>query len=185
MNALNHSARRRVEDWRTLSKKDLLSILARQEGVRKFGLSQRASASTATIFLCYAQPDKPRVIDLYHKLSTDGFKPWMDQEDILPGQKWESAIKRAIRQSDFFVACLSSNSVNRRGFLQKEIRTALGILDEMLDDDIYLVPARLENCSIPEPLIHLQWVDLFASNGYEKLVRSLYEGLSKRDKAIP
>lgn len=172
----------KIEKWISLNEKDLLSILARQEGVRKFGSKQGYSASTFQIFLSYANPDQLKVSELYDFLSAEGFKPWMDKRDMLPGEKWEHAIKKAIQQSNFFIACISRNSVNRRGFLQKEIRLALDILDEMLDDDIYLIPARLEECSVPEALSKLQWVDLFKNDSYKKIVEAIYEGVKRRRK---
>jgi len=38
---------------------------------------------------------------------------------------------------------------------------------------IYLIPARLEECTIEDRLADRQWVDLFAAGGYEKLVEAL------------
>lgn len=132
------------------------------------------------IFLSYANEDQKEVEKLYDDLSSAGFKPWMDKKDILPGEKWKLSIRKAIRDSDFFVVCLSSNSVNKRGFLQKEIRAALDILDEMLDSDIYLIPMRLEDCEVPEGLRDLQWVDLFKAGGRTRLVQAIEEGMGRR-----
>jgi hypothetical protein len=97
------------------------------------------------IFLSYAREDEQKVEKLYQDLCDAGFKPWMDQRDILPGEQWRFCIPQAIRNSDFFLACLSKNSVTKRGFLQKEIRDALDIWQEKLTSDIYLIPVRLED----------------------------------------
>lgn len=129
------------------------------------------------IFLCYARLDKRKVEALYARLSDSGFKPWMDKRDILPGEIWEAAIQKAIRRSDFFLVCLSANSVNRRGQIQKEIREALDIWKEKLDSDIYLIPARLEDCEVPEDLRHFQWVNLFEKDGWTRLVKALQAGM--------
>ena len=43
-------------------------------------------------------------------------------KDILPGELWVNSIQTAIQNSDFFLACLSKNSVDKRGMLQKEIK---------------------------------------------------------------
>lgn len=71
------------------------------------------------IFLCYARTDEEKVERLYRRLSDEGFRPWMAKRDILPGENFELVIKRAIQSSDFFLACLSAKSVNRRGILPK------------------------------------------------------------------
>jgi serine/threonine protein kinase len=139
---------------------------------------------TVRIFLSYVREDEEKVESLYQKLSEKGFKPWMDKKDILPGEDWELSIRRAIRSSDFFLACLSANSVNRRGFLQKEIKDALDIWQEMLDSDIYLIPVRLEDCEMPESLRRFQRVDLFEKDGWTRLVKAIQVGMERRGKVV-
>jgi len=142
----------------------------------------RVSKVTPQIFLCYTRPDRSKVEDLYEKLSSAGFKPWMDKRDILPGEQWEVSIQKAIRNSDFFLACLSVNSVDRRGYLQKEIKDALTIWQEKLSEDIYLIPVRLEECIVPDELRRFQYADLFEKDGWTKLVKAIQEGMVRRGK---
>jgi formylglycine-generating enzyme required for sulfatase activity len=104
----------------------------------------------------------------------------MNQEDIYPGEQWQGSIARAIQQSDFFVACLSTHAVSRRGFLQREIKGALERWQEKLQSDIYLIPARLEPCEVPEELRDFQWVDLYQDRGWTRLFRGLQVGLERR-----
>jgi hypothetical protein len=125
------------------------------------------------IFLCHSSSDKPKVRELYHRLHNDGFDPWFDEESILPGQLWQVEIPKAVRNSDVVIVCLSSRSVTKEGFVQKEIRIALDTADEKLDETIFIIPARLEDCDVPERLKRFQWVDLFSTNGYGKLLQAL------------
>ena len=37
------------------------------------------------VFLCYAAEDREDVASLYKRLRAEGFAPWMDIEDLLPG----------------------------------------------------------------------------------------------------
>lgn len=135
------------------------------------------------VFLCYARPDGATVRELYRFLDFTGFKPWMDTEDILPGSEWEPAINKAIQHSDFFCLCLTRNSVDRRGVIQKEIRAAFNKKEEMLDDDIYLITVRLEDCDVrDEKLRKFQWVDLFRNDGHDKLLFALDEGQKRRQQ---
>jgi len=138
----------------------------------------------AQIFLSYASEDEEKVDQLYQQLSAAGFKPWMDKKDILPGERWKSSIPRAIRQSDFFLACLSKQSVSKRGFLQREIKDALDLWQEKLEDDIYLIPVRLEDCPVPESLCDFQWVDLFEQHGWTRLVEAIQVGMERRGETI-
>ncbi len=136
--------------------------------------------TVAQIFLSYAREDKEKVKSFYQQLSNAGFKPWMDTKDILPGERWKSSIQKAIRRSDFFLACLSANSVNKRGLIQKEIKDALDIWQEMLEGDIYLIPVRLEGCEVPETLHDFQWVNLFEEGGWTRLVKAIQVGMERR-----
>jgi formylglycine-generating enzyme required for sulfatase activity len=132
------------------------------------------------IFLCHAKEDKPRVKELYHRLKAAGYHPWLDEEDILPGADWELEIRRAIRGSVLFLACLSQGSINRKGYVHKEIGMALDELDKMPEGKIYLIPVRLEECRVPDRLRSRQWVDLFAPGGFERLKRALDSELGPR-----
>lgn len=138
----------------------------------------------ARIFLSYAREDGETVENLYQKLSDAGFKPWIDKRDILPGEMWEYSIRRAIRHSDFVLACLSVNSIDRRGWIQKEIKQALDIWQEKLEDDIYLIPVRLEDCDVPESLRGFQWVNLFQEDGWTRLLTALEIGIKRRAEVI-
>ncbi|HEY2094364.1 MAG TPA: toll/interleukin-1 receptor domain-containing protein [Thermoanaerobaculia bacterium] len=78
------------------------------------------------VFVSYAREDSGAAARLARELATEGFQPWFDKDELFPGERWEAAIERGIRSSDYFVAFLSKNSVNKRGYVQKEIRRALG-----------------------------------------------------------
>ncbi|HKH49268.1 MAG TPA: toll/interleukin-1 receptor domain-containing protein [Thermoanaerobaculia bacterium] len=125
------------------------------------------------VFLCHSSADKPTVRDLYKRLRDDGFLPWLDEEDILGGQVWEVEIRRAVRTADIVAVCLSRGSITKRGYVQKEIRFALDVAEEQPEGSIYIIPVKLEECSVPESLLKWQWVSLFEEAGYKQLLRTL------------
>jgi len=125
------------------------------------------------IFISYASADLEKVRQLYQDLKEAGFQPWLDREDLLPGQDWKYAIRQAIRESSFFLACLSNNSVEKRGFVQTELKIGLDIFKEFPGGKIFLIPVRLEECSIPESFSTIHWVDYFKPDGFEKLSKAL------------
>jgi Tol biopolymer transport system component/outer membrane protein assembly factor BamD (BamD/ComL family) len=98
---------------------------------------------------------------------------WLDQEKLLPGQDWRLEIPRAVREADVVVVCLSKKSITKEGYVQKEIKFALDIAEEKPEGTIFLIPARLEDCVVPERLSRWQWVDLYEENGFIRLLRSL------------
>jgi hypothetical protein len=153
-----------------------------EEGFTETSGREDSMQAKAQIFLSYAREDEVRVAHLYKRLTDAGFKPWMDTKDILPGEVWKSRIQEAIRHSDFFLVCLSANSVSKRGFLQRELRNALDLWQERLDSDIYLIPVRLEACEVPESLSDFQWANLFEPDGWIRLVKAIQVGMERLRK---
>ncbi len=128
------------------------------------------------VFLCHASQDKPAVRRLHRYLKQHGIQPWLDELDLLPGENWEVEIPRALNASDVILVCLSKNSVNKEGYVQKEISFALDKALEKPDGTIFIIPAKLEACDVPSRLNRYQWVDLFRPDSYKRLLL----GLNKR-----
>lgn len=125
------------------------------------------------IFMCHAVEDKPIVRLLFQGLKAIGVDPWLDEEELIGGDPWRSKTVRAVGDSDAVVILLSSTSVKKHGFVQKEIREAIGQRDFHPDDALFVIPVRLEPCEIPDALSRWQCVDLYGSRGWELLVKSL------------
>jgi hypothetical protein len=104
---------------------------------------------------------------------TGGVHAWLDEERLLPGQDWEYEIRKAIRNSNAVIVCLSKHFNRQRGYRQKELRIALDEANHLPEGEIFIIPARLEECVIPENLRRWQCVDLFETDGYKKLMRAV------------
>jgi TIR domain/Domain of unknown function (DUF4062) len=131
------------------------------------------------VFLCHSKSDKETVRQIYGRLLTDGFRPWLDEEDLIVGQEWEVEIRKAIENSDTVLVCLSAESTGTTGYVHREIRVALDVADRRPEGSIFVIPARLEKCDMPERLRKWQWVDLYKEDGYRRL-RSAIRGASAR-----
>lgn len=136
-------------------------------------MSEASGQRPLCVFLCHASQDKPAVRDLHRRLTVDGFAPWLDEEDLLPGQKWREEIPKVVRHADVVLVCLSQYSINKEGYVQKEIKFALEAADEKPDGTIFLIPLRLEECDVPDRLTDWQWVNFYEDGGYVRLVRAL------------
>lgn len=109
------------------------------------------------IFLAHAREDTAQVRKLHADLKARGFDPWLDKVDLVPGQIWRVEIPKAIRQAEIFLACPSSQSVGKDGFVQNEFRLALLALGARPSGTIFLIPVRLDDeCDVPD----LQITDL-------------------------
>lgn len=145
------------------------------EAVAEISAQRRAAPRKLVVFLCHASEDKPAVRGLYQQLYAIGTLPWLDEENLLPGQNWQYEIPKAVRKSDVVVICLSHKSVTKAGYIQKEIRYALDVAEEQPEGTIFLIPARLERCEVPARLRDWQWVDLFDAQGLKRLTKALAE----------
>jgi hypothetical protein len=125
------------------------------------------------IFLVYAHQNKNAVRKLYHRITKEGKRVWLDEKELMPGQNWKYEIRQAILRSDIVVVCLSEQFNKQGGFRHEELKIALEKAKSFPEDEVFLIPARLEKCALPEPLRPWQCVDLFESDGYKKLLKTL------------
>jgi hypothetical protein len=101
------------------------------------------------IFISYAKEDRTKALRLYDDLSTqERLNPWIDKKSLLPGEKWKVATSEVIRKSRFFIALVSSNSVDKVGYMQRELKEAFEILDKYPESKVFIIPIRLDNCKV-------------------------------------
>jgi len=127
------------------------------------------------VFISYAIEDSQIAERLYDDLKKAGVELWFDRKNLMPGQDWKIEIKRAIQESTIFLALISSNTISKRGFTQKELKNALDIVDEMPEGNIFIIPVRVDDCQVDVRLQNYQWLDLFPSysEGLRKLIEIL------------
>jgi len=141
-------------------------------------------ADKLKVFLCHASENKPIVNNLFDDLIAAGYEPWLDTDAILPGMNPDLEIQKALRVSDIVIVCLSSISVVKEGYVQKEIKLTRSIQDEKPDGTIFLIPLRLDKCDIPFGLKDIEWGDYTAPDGFEKLIRALNARASQLGKPL-
>ena len=131
------------------------------------------------VFISYVKEDFTRVEPLYDKLKEQGLNPWIDRVNLLPGVDWDREIVRQIKQSHFVLFCLSHRSLNKRGYVQKELRTALRVFEEIPTGQRYLIPVRLEECEVPDELSKYHFADIFRAGEFDKLLKSIFTSWDK------
>lgn len=126
------------------------------------------------VFLCHSSSDKSFARNLYEHLNKlPNVDPWLDEKKLLPGDNWQLEIEKAVKTSDIVLVCLSKLSINKEGFVQKEIKYALDVADEKPEGTIFIIPLKIEECSVPKRLSLFHWLDYFADDANEKLLKSL------------
>ena len=96
-----------------------------------------------------------------------------------------TAIRQAIQDGGYFVACFSTASAKRRSFMLDELEVALDRLRHDPPQGPWLIPVRLDDCVIIGPtedydlmLRALQWIDLFTdwNDGVRRLLETMGPG---------
>lgn len=124
------------------------------------------------VFLSYARVDAESVVSLYEMLSAEKVDIWHDKRKLLGGQDWEREIRKAVRESDVVIICLSKE-FNKKGYRQKEVRIALEESKLRPEGEIFIIPVCLEECDVMEDLQRWQRVDLYEEDGFENILRAL------------
>ena len=137
------------------------------------------------IFLSYAHADLGYAKKIFDDLKRYGLEIWFDKESLLPGQDWEKEIRKAIRDSDYFIALLSKRSLSKRGFIHSELKLSFEIVEKYFPSDtgIFIIPVRLDDCKPSdayERLGRIHWIDVFPKreypSGLKKILRVVSPG---------
>ena len=120
------------------------------------------------VFISYFREDSIAVNDLAKFLRRNGVDVWLDKDKISAGQRWQIAIREAIENGAFFLACFSSGYANRnKSYMNEELTIAIDEIRKRPADSIWFIPVLLDGSTIPnrpigarETLRDLYWVDL-------------------------
>ena len=137
-------------------------------------------------FLCYAKENIESVRQLAARLKVESWiDPWLDEEDILPGQKWEDRVVQAVHESHAVIVFLSKIAVESEGFFHKELTLALDTAEEKPDGTIFIIPIRLDICDVPQRLSQYQYVDYFGDKvKIERVYQTLLASLKLRAEGL-
>lgn len=138
------------------------------------------AAKPLRIFLCHSGSNPVEVKNLYNLLNKSGYKAWLKEEDLLPGQNIKSTIKQEVSQSDLIIVLLTKDFAVKAGSFQSELNLALQTALEKPPNSIFIIPVRLEESTIPSNLSDLAYTDLFAPGGYETLAKTLQAVANKK-----
>lgn len=115
-----------------------------------FSQEKNVNERVSHVFISYRSDDYNIVIKIVESLEKAGISAWIDRNDLLPGQDWQIAIKDAIQEGMFFLACFSSNYWEKvKNYMNEELQIAIDELRKMPDDQIWFIPIKLDDCKIP------------------------------------
>jgi tetratricopeptide (TPR) repeat protein len=147
--------------------------MAVEKPFKSTSFNRRQSKS---VFISYASEDSEAARRLYRDLKNTGIDPWLDKENILPGQNWDNEIRDAIKSCRYIIILFSSHLVEKISYVQKELKDAILEQQNFPPSLVFIIPARLDSCEIPyRELEKIQYVDLFPNwvEGFERIQKSL------------
>ena len=163
-------------------------VRSSQDPIMPEATSKEAREMEST-FISYVKENKDTVDRLYQELKSHGIKVWLDREDIDPGTRWEPAIRRAIQQGAFFIACLSKEYNERdKTYMNTELTVAIKELHQRPTDRIWFIPVKLNDCEIPdrdigggETLRDFQYVNLYEDwdRGIQRILKVIQPASSE------
>jgi hypothetical protein len=135
------------------------------------------------IFISHVHENQKMVEQLSQELKNHGMEVWLDHDSILPGARWKDAIRQAIQNGAFFIACFSTEYENRnKNYMNEELILAIDELRQFSIKRTWFIPVLLSECNIPalsigagQTLLDFQWVNLSSNwgSGIQKLLRVL------------
>jgi hypothetical protein len=126
-------------------------------------------------FISYCRVDSEFAHRLAEDLKAGGAAVWLDQNDIRPGEPWDSAVERALVKCTRLILILSPASV-----------ASHNVLDEMsyaLKQQRKVIPVLFKDCEIPFRLNRIHYVD-FRTN-YDRGLKELTKALVTQTGSYP
>ena len=137
------------------------------------------------VFLSYAKEDKEFILECYEELKRKGFSPWMDEHDLLPGQAWDNCLKANMKSTDVVLIFMSSVSVEKIGYVQREMKYFVDKRKDFPDDYIYIIPIQIDDCTVPNLISsEIQFINInkdLSGREWNKVLRSLGVAAEQRN----
>jgi hypothetical protein len=78
------------------------------------------------VFISYVRQNAVQVERIAGELRSHGLDVWLDRDSILPGMVWKDAIRDAIKNGAFFVACFSAEFEHKqKSHMNEELNLAI------------------------------------------------------------
>jgi photosystem II stability/assembly factor-like uncharacterized protein len=131
---------------------------------------------TLSAFISYCRTDSEFALRLAADLKESGAAVWLDQLDIIPGERWDIAVENALDLCGCLLVILSPQSV-----------ASANVLDEVsfaLRSEKRIIPVLYRECRIPLRLHRLQHLDFSVDydRGFKMLARTLDAKSNKEAK---
>jgi hypothetical protein len=122
------------------------------------------------VFISYSRQDLRFARCMVCAIKEAGGNPWLDLEQIKPGQQWPDETLIQLRNSDYVILILSQQSVHGKGFVRKEFIEAIEEAGRRKSDFIFTF--KTDDCEIPKALQHINCVSN-RNNGINQIIAAM------------
>ena len=132
------------------------------------------------VFLSHNSQNKPQVQEIAQKLKERKLKPWLDVEQIAPGQSFQDEIQKAISQSKSAAIFVGSQKLGSWQLFEMK-----GIMQSCVENHTSVIPVLLPGIDqLPKELIFLKtfnWVSFSQKIDEEKALNDLEWGITGKN----
>lgn len=154
-----------------------IALVLGQLGDRMFHAQFHNRHEGARIFLSHASADKAFVRGLAVDLNALGYRPWLDEWEILGGESIPSRISEGLEEADFVLVVLSKSSTASK-WVESEWQAKYW--KEISARQVFIVPLLLDDCLIPTLLAPKKYIDF--RGGYAEALEVLAKSLAGHAK---
>ncbi len=105
----------------------------------------------AKIFICYSRQDTEFAEKLVGDLRSRGVDLFFDQQDIMPGDEWDTTVEHALDNTPWLLVILSPDSVASQNVMDE--------VGQALSSKKKVIPILYRPCKVPYRIARLQRVD--------------------------
>lgn len=127
------------------------------------------------VFICRSSKDQEFARKLANDLESNGYRVWLDEFEMLPGDSLYEKIQHGIKNSAWFLIVLTSDSVESK-WCKRELHNAME--EEFERNSVYVVPVMYKPCQVPGFLKEKVWAS-FQGRKYRTGLNQLLKTLSR------
>src|SRR5947207_13989157 len=97
------------------------------------------------VFISYVRENTWEAQGLRDILQTFNVEVWLDRDQLKPGYRWADAIREAIRDGAFYIACFSKAYNERlKTYMNEELTIAIEELRQRPTNQSWFIPVLLD-----------------------------------------
>lgn len=102
------------------------------------------------VFISYVRENSDKIDQICEVFRRNNIEYWLDRDQIEPGKIWKKAIRDAINQGVYFLACFSKEyEARNETYMNEELLVAVDIMRTKHYDSGWFIPIKLSDCEIP------------------------------------